>query len=220
MDDHGFLSLSNRPLSLRFPHLENEEIPIDIPKGLTYSTVDTYISDVLLRHQPNSFTSGLDATDQMAVLTMMREVQLFRRDLRHGPFVFGLTDLSPSNIFVDDQCNITGLVDLEWSYSLPVEMTQPPYWLTNEAIDTLEGDELVRYNSIREEYMEIFEKEEQSMLNNDTRSDMSLTDIMKKSWDMGTFWYLMALAKKERTSCSSETSNRCTHRSKNKTASY
>lgn len=129
----------------------------------------------------------------MAVLTMMRAVQLFRRDLRHGPFVFGLTDLSPSNIFVDDQCNITGLVDLEWSYSLPVEMIQPPYWLTNEAIDTLEGGELVRYNNIREEYMNIFEKEEQSMLGNDTRSDMSLTGIMKKSWDMGTFWYLMAL---------------------------
>src|SRR5699024_3298732 len=118
------------------------------------------------RHQPNSFTSEFDATDQMAVLTMMRAVQLFRRDFRHGPFVFGLTNLSPSNIFVDDQCNITGLVDLEWSYSLPVEMIQPPYWLTNEAIDTLEGDELVRYNRIREEYMDIFEKEEQAMLNN------------------------------------------------------
>lgn len=60
-----------------------------------------------------------------------------RRDLRRGPFVMSLTDLHPSNIFVDEKWHITCLMDLEWACADPVEMIQPPHWLTNESVDRI-----------------------------------------------------------------------------------
>lgn len=60
IDRDGFLHLANRPLSLDIQGFENEEIPTHIPRNYTYSTVDSYVSDILrmhgsrLRHQPNA----------------------------------------------------------------------------------------------------------------------------------------------------------------------
>ncbi|WEW59180.1 hypothetical protein PRK78_004649 [Emydomyces testavorans] len=199
MANDGVLSLTNRPLTLRLPHLENQGIPTDIPRDLMYVTVDSYLADILhihdsrLRHQPNSVSSKYDASGQMAVLTMMRALQLTRRDLRHGPFVFQLTDLSTCNIFVDDKCNITALVDLEWGCSLPVEMVCPPYWLSSECISIGDAEDVERFNTMRLEFMDVFEHEEQSMYKCDTSNAHSRTMIMKKAWEMGTFWYLNSL---------------------------
>ncbi|EEP81145.1 predicted protein [Uncinocarpus reesii 1704] len=63
IDNSGFLRFENRPLPLGIQELENEEIPIDIPRDYTYSTVDSYIVDILglhdsrFRHQPNAINN-------------------------------------------------------------------------------------------------------------------------------------------------------------------
>ncbi|KAJ0127283.1 Uncharacterized protein HZ326_29615 [Fusarium oxysporum f. sp. albedinis] len=49
------------------------------------------------------------------------------------------TDLHASNIFVDEEWNVTCFVDLEWISALPVEMLAVPYWLTGCKIDEIEG---------------------------------------------------------------------------------
>jgi hypothetical protein len=74
----------------------------------------------------------------------------FRREFLRGPLFLNLTDLNQSNIFVDDRWNISCLVDLEWSCSHPVEMIHPPHWLTNQAIDLVDGDE---YKNLHAEFM-------------------------------------------------------------------
>lgn len=66
INDDGVLVLSNRPLALEIHDLENERISVDIPRDLTYSSVDSYIlgslafHDSCLRHQPNSALSEQD----------------------------------------------------------------------------------------------------------------------------------------------------------------
>lgn len=45
--DSGEMSLSNRPLTLRLQLLESEGIPIAIPRHRCYSTVDSYVYDLL-----------------------------------------------------------------------------------------------------------------------------------------------------------------------------
>ncbi|KAK2738458.1 hypothetical protein FQN57_007049 [Myotisia sp. PD_48] len=121
IDSNGFISLSNRPLTLDIQDLENEEISIDIPRHYTYSTTDSYIADILslhdsrLIHQPNAINNGMEYIQQVSTLSAMRisTPLFFRRDLRRGPFIFSFPDLHQSNIFVDEEWNITSLVDLE-----------------------------------------------------------------------------------------------------------
>ena len=66
IDHGGFLRLKNRPLSLEIQELENEEIPTNMPRDYTYSTVDSYVTDTLrihgnrLRHQPNAINDTGD----------------------------------------------------------------------------------------------------------------------------------------------------------------
>jgi hypothetical protein len=58
IDNQGILKHTNRPLTLRLHHLENESVPTNIDRDLTYSTSDSYFMDLLsyhdsrLRHAP------------------------------------------------------------------------------------------------------------------------------------------------------------------------
>ncbi|KAJ9259392.1 hypothetical protein DTO207G8_955 [Paecilomyces variotii] len=207
IDSNGFLCLSNRPLSAEIHQLENENIPTEMPRNYTYSTVDSYVLDELsihdsrFRNQPNAVNDLGDCAYQLAALSAMRAVfpPFFRRDFRRGPFTFHLTDLHQSNIFVDSEWNITCLVDLEWACSRPIEMLMPPHWLTNKGIDQLETSE---YDSIRTEFMGILTEEEKehklelatSGESHNAELSLYLSDIMNRTWETGTFWYTLALS--------------------------
>ena len=199
INDAGLIGLTNRPLTLRLQELENEGVPVNIAREDTYTSVEPYIQDLLsyhdsrLLHQPNAVSSAYDAKAQMAAIAAMRAVMphFLERSLRNGPFVFSLTDLHQSNIFVDEQRNIKCLIDMEWACSLPAEMQQPPYWLVNCGVDEMEGELLHKYNEVREEFMEVFEKEERSFGKMD--EGLLLTRTMRRSWESGSFFYLSAV---------------------------
>ncbi|RWQ93367.1 hypothetical protein C8Q69DRAFT_487982 [Paecilomyces variotii] len=187
INDDGVLTLSNRPLTLEVHELENERIPVDIPRNLTYTSVDSYVMDILafhdsrLRHQPNAATNEQDCVYQMSALSTMKMVfpQFFRRDLRRGPFVFCLTDIHQSNILVDADWNIKCLIDLEWACSRPIEMLHPPRWLTNQAIDEMDAD---KYAQIHQEFVEILQNEERLL---DARTTIS--SVLREGLERGTY---------------------------------
>lgn len=145
IDNDGSIKHTNRPLTLRLHHLENESVPTNIDRDLTFPTSDDYFMDLLsyhdsrLRHAPNLIQNNADGEAQLSTLTIMRALlpHFFYRELRRGPFVLTWTDLHQSNLFVDSDWNIKSLVDLEWTCSLPVEIIHPPYWLTNYTVDQL-----------------------------------------------------------------------------------
>lgn len=111
LDSNGILPLSNRPLILLYHQLENGGISTNIDRGMTCLTADTYYLDVLschdsrIRYQPNSLIDTEYGRAQMARLTIMRALlpHFTHRELRGGPLLYRLTDLHPSNIFVDRQ---------------------------------------------------------------------------------------------------------------------
>ncbi|RAH46494.1 uncharacterized protein BO95DRAFT_472928 [Aspergillus brunneoviolaceus CBS 621.78] len=195
VDEKGYLRLRNRPLTLEIQDLENQHVPVDIPREFTHNTVDSYVSDILafhesrLHHQLNAVNDFQDALFQMAGLTVMRAVRnlFFRPDLRRGPFYMSLTDLHQSNIFVDDDWNITNLVDLEWACSRPAEMIHPPYWLSNQSVDGIDSD---AYESLHSEFMQAFA--EQISKRSWQDGDQSYS-ILQEGWTKGTFWYALAL---------------------------
>ncbi|GKZ37354.1 hypothetical protein AbraIFM66950_008844 [Aspergillus brasiliensis] len=104
-----------------------------------------------------------------------------------------LTDLHQSNLFVDSDWNIKSLVDLEWTCSRPVEMLHPPYWLTSRGVDQLyEGEHLDAFSEIHTKFMENSEQEERDYAAAGDRI-LGLTNVMRRGWEDGSFWYFHAL---------------------------
>lgn len=101
-----------------------------------------------------------DGRAQMARLTIMRALlpHFANRELREGPFLYRLTDLHPSNIFVDNHWHVKFVVDLEWACALPAETLRPPYWLTGRSIDDLTDEHLDTFRQVYEGFVDIFSR--------------------------------------------------------------
>lgn len=190
---------------MELQELENENIPTGLSRDYTYSTVESYVADILVVHdsrlqnQPNAVNNVRDCGYQMSALAAMRNIAplFFRRDFHRGPFVFTLTDLHQSNIFVDDKWRITCLVDLEWACSRPIQMVEPPYWLTNKGVDEIDAEE---YDKLRKELLAIMNVEETEnsryLLSGEDAGEtpLRLSEVMEQAWAAGTFWYSLALS--------------------------
>lgn len=74
-------------------------------------------------------------------------------------------------------------------------MCQAPYWLTNQAVDELAGDS-EEYDEIHSEFLDILTSEEEhfSFPGEKDPQTMSLSAVMKEAWEIGTFWFTLALA--------------------------
>ncbi|TAQ89490.1 hypothetical protein B7494_g2165 [Chlorociboria aeruginascens] len=188
-----FSSLLRLPIPSRFVPHKCDTIKNIGPYLLL--DVDSYVNGLLsyhddrLEHQPNAVNGPGDCASQMTALAFMRTIRphFFNPSLNHGPFVFSLTDLHTSNIFVDKDWNIKCVVDLEWAASLPLEFMRTPYWLSAQAIDRIDSE---AYNMLREEFMSIFENEEEKR---PAIYGLRRTDVMRTGWELGTFWYTFAL---------------------------
>ena len=66
-------------------------------------------------------------------------------------------------------------------------MIHPPRWLANRAIDQM--DEKI-YDPVRREFLDVLEETEQE-LSMQPRERLSV--VMTQVWEMGTFWYTLAL---------------------------
>lgn len=197
IDDYGYLQLDNRPLGVQFTVQENEGIPVNIHRQQIFTQVKDFVLSHLeafsnrLLHQPNAIYSRDDAYYQMTSLAAANVLlpQLFRRELNHGPFALSLTDLHRSNILVDDEWNITCIIDLEFSCSWPIEFLQPPYWLDGGAIDEIEP---AAFAPIHAEFLQHIEREE--TLQQDTaRGVEPLSSTMRQGWANGAFWATLAV---------------------------
>ncbi|KAM4055031.1 aminoglycoside phosphotransferase [Hirsutella rhossiliensis] len=195
IDDGGVLKLANRPLTLLFHQLENAGIATEIPRDRTYTSVEPYLLDLItchdnrVRHQPNSIHHQSDGEQQLAALTAMRALlpKFMDPQLREGPFIFSLTDLHQSNIFVDDDWHITSIIDLEWACSRPIEMVGPPDWLSDRSLEEifLYFDD---YAALHDEFVDAVESEGLELYHTNFSAK-----VMRACWKTGSFWYSRAL---------------------------
>lgn len=84
-----------------------------------------------MRHQPNAILSEADGLYQLSALSALRIMlpRFWDQNSRNGPFVFSFNDLHQSNIFVDEDWNVTSIIDLEFACVQPIQMTCIPTWL-------------------------------------------------------------------------------------------
>jgi len=113
----------------------------------------------------------------------------FTTQSESDPFVSSLPDLHKSNIFVDDDWNVTGVIDLEFAPVVPQEMVTAPAWLTDCGVDELEGEYLEQFKERYKEFVHVLEIEEKALTLNDSSSQRLRRDL-----DTGKFWYVLALS--------------------------
>ncbi len=192
--DDGTIALTNRPLICSIMLLENDGTPRTIQRDDTYQCTESFIADLFDFHDkrflshPNAIYNDEDCRGEMAAKVLLRALahRYVRRDQRNGPFFLQLDGFHTSNIFVDDEWNITSLVDLEWVCALPVETMAVPYWLTGRAIDGIRKEYLAEFDKAREEFMGIFEEEERKVA---AEHGLSLTQKMHETWESGAMWF-------------------------------
>ncbi|KPM44968.1 hypothetical protein AK830_g1608 [Neonectria ditissima] len=105
--------------------------------------------------------------------------------------LFGIVDEKLSsevgaNIFVDEDWNVKCLIDLEWICALPVEMLDVPYWLTGCSIEEICGEEYNTYDKVRQEFMDVLEKEEHKSM---IEHGISISRTMEEMWDSKGVWF-------------------------------
>ena len=202
LDHRSIVQLGNRPLNFRLQQLENKSVPTDIDRDKTYSSTEIYFSSLLschdnrILHQANSILSRSDAKTQLAVLASMRALlpHYATRRFRHGPFFLNLIDVHPNNVFVDANWRIKSLIDLEWACVRPVEMLLPPVWVTGKRVDQLlPGEHLDAYHVVLEEFFDAFDREQISFPSMQSHDVELTTDVMRKGFETGHFWFFHAL---------------------------
>jgi hypothetical protein len=194
--NNGTLSLSNRPLSCSTIMLENEGAPRIMQRSDTYTCTDAFVSEMLAFHdqrflsQPNRVFNEEDCRGQMAVHTLLRTLshKYIKRETRNGPFVLQFTDFHESNIFVDQEWNITCFIDLEWVCALPTEQLAVPYWLSGKGVDQIGGKGFDEFDKVRGEFMGIFEEEEYKTRDG-RQHDISLAEVMHDTWKSKGVWF-------------------------------
>lgn len=198
---NGVVTLSNRPLCCATMIAENDGATRIQQRNDTYTCTEAFVSDTITFHdhrflsQPNAVYSENDCRAQMAVKTLLRVLSHnhIKRELRNGPFILQLTDFHASNILVDSEWNVTGLIDLEWICALPAEMLDVPYWLTGHAVDHIKEEKLEPFDRVRREFMRVFEEEEQD-LKTKARHTITLSKVMHDMWESKGVWFWICLS--------------------------
>lgn len=136
----------------------------------------------------NATDSEEDCREQMAARVILRATphRHVLKQYRNGPFLVRLTDIHYGNIFVNDDWNVTCLIDLEWLCSMPPESMSVPYWLSGTAVDNIKREELEKFDSIRRDFLGTFELEQRKL--NFTPS-WPLKDILNETWESKTVWF-------------------------------
>jgi hypothetical protein len=130
-------------------------------------SAEPFIHDMLhyqdnrMRYQPNSILSEKDGIYQLSALTgLCSLLPQFWNCSPSGSFVLDLADMHQSNIFVDDNWNVTCLIDLEFVPLCPIQMVDVPSWLSGRGVDEFDGPDLKEYKLLYDEFVDILEHEE------------------------------------------------------------
>lgn len=143
-----------------------------------------------MQHQPNSVLDRDDGISQLSALVGLRAIlpRHFNIHQNHEQFVMNFTDLHQSNIFVDENWNITRVIDLEFAYSCPIELVQVPHWLSGRGVDQLYGPHLEEFQILHDQFVDVVAGRERAKQQND-----ALSQRLREDWSSGRIWYTMAL---------------------------
>ncbi|KAI9931874.1 hypothetical protein MW887_010458 [Aspergillus wentii] len=118
----------------------------------------------------------------------------------HGPFKIWCDNLRPSNVLVNKNLQIVGVIDWEFAYAAPVEFSHAPRWwlLLEQPEYWPDGIEAwaKQFESRLQTFLKVLtEREETAMQQGRLRQEQRLSGPMRQSWVNGDFWVTYAARK-------------------------
>ncbi|KAI3321625.1 phosphotransferase family protein [Xylariaceae sp. AK1471] len=220
-DKDGHFSVSGRPLIqnmnslLEFTGMN----PMLLPSQ-TYSTSDEWYSALADMHlaqltfQHNDAVDDEDdARDKYVARQLFRQLassgrltsEVELQEDRNNPSIFPLysSDLRPSNVLIDKDLRVVGVIDWEFAYAAPAQFSfDPPWWLLLKLPECWPGGYtpwMEAYEPRLETFLRVLEDEEKKMrasselgsglesLSLSTDRNVALSQQMRKSWERKTW---------------------------------
>ncbi|GCB17568.1 hypothetical protein AAWM_00453 [Aspergillus awamori] len=117
-----------------------------------------------------------------------------------GQFRLFCDDLRPGNVLANDQHQMTGVVDWEFTYAAPTGFAHsPPFWLLLELPELWKpglDDWTARYEKVLPTFLKVVKNKEQAAIDRGTLKEPDrLSEHMWRSWQSGDFWLNYAARK-------------------------
>jgi hypothetical protein len=204
-DSNGGWSVGKRPLT----HNMNELLtyanfpPLDMLHGPFLTATEYFVSlaEIHIQHlriqKNNAVNNELDCREKYVARCLFRSItRNFSTTYNNGPFSLFCDDLRPSNVIVDPNLHVKGVIDWEFCYAAPVEFTHcSPWWLLLAHPDDWIGgldDFLMQYMPRHSIFLDVLRECENEMAKNGGIIDHSLSDHMEQSMRNGDFWVCLA----------------------------
>lgn len=213
LDDFTW-EVTQRPLSINMNELVRVvSLPrLKLPKPTaTFETASAYFNaladlhlDHLICQRNDSVDSETDCrrkyTARKLFHRLITEGGFTATSTDNGPFKLWCDDLRPSNILLDENLQVVGVVDWEFTYAAPVEFSHaPPWWLLLEQPEYWpDGIEAWKetYQSRFQTFLKVLREREDVGLGRGTlKKEQRLSDAMDESWKAGDFWVVYAAKK-------------------------
>ncbi len=173
IDDQTPIFLKNRALSIDInDHELGGLCPTSIigPSKIYTTAIDyIYAQTRLLFNQfdkqQNCVYHEADARYHLYGLHQFRSILMswLRKEYNEGPFILAHGDFRTANILVDQDLNIKGVLDWEWSRTVPVQMFLPPTWLRGDDIHDLLSFRGLGYGSHLADFRDVVKAREKEL---------------------------------------------------------
>ncbi|KAG9255097.1 uncharacterized protein F5Z01DRAFT_681155 [Emericellopsis atlantica] len=181
-DELGNWLVTKRPVTLNMNQLVScanyppSRLP---PKERTFASANEYFTALAEMHINHLQTQRNDAIEDaedcrkkyVARHLFLKIARTFSKEHNDGPFPLYCDDLRPTNVIVNPDLDVCGVIDWEYCYAAPAEFTYcPPWWLLlTHPDDWTDGD----LGSFLEQYL-------------------PLCRLMAESLENGHFWFCLA----------------------------
>jgi len=213
IDDFNW-EVAQRPLSysanelVRLGTLPRSSLPKVKETFQSASTYFNKLADLHLEHLTHQRNDAVDSADdcrrrylaRLLFRKLAREGKFTTSSTNFGPFHIWCDDLRPSNVLINDNFQIVGVVDWEFTYSAPMEFSHaPPWWLLLEQPeywpDGIEAWTEV-YESRLQTFLKVLRKQEEVAIDRGSlKVEQRLSRPMQQSWESGDFWVTYAARK-------------------------
>lgn len=216
-DETGHISVSGRPLIQNMSHLMQftgtpdavlPSSPYPDIKSWYAALADMHIAQFTFQHN-DAILDEDDARDKFVARLLFRQLVYEDRltstadgqSTRQPDIRLFSEDLRPSNVLLDKDLRIAGVIDWEYAYAAPTQFSEdPPWWLLLMKPDEWPGayeSWMQAYEPRLRTFLRILEDEEKKLgankngngtkLNGSAPTEVCLSERMRKSWDDKTW---------------------------------
>lgn len=209
-DEHGKFHVSGRPLTMNMNSiLEFTEAPPSLLPNQQYSTAtewyaalaDMHLTQLVFQHN-DAVEDEEDARDKYVARQLFRrlaaqgrlefevDAKEDRQNVDEAAFRVFSEDLRPSNVLIDKDLRVVGVIDWEFAYIAPSQFSfDPPWWLLLKAPDEWSDGGYVSwmetYEPRLETFLRLLEEEETKLQDSGSTNGnggVRLSQQMRKRW--------------------------------------